>query len=71
MRLGYIVRIAEQGKTYGIRAGLAHGGSMDKYVTIAEMQAVEKEANEKGLTYSGMMENAGKGLAAGINNAYS
>jgi len=44
---------------------------MEKYVTIAEMQAVEKEANEKGLTYSGMMENAGKGLAEWINNAYS
>ncbi len=34
-----------------------------KLVTIAEMRAVEREANEKGLTYDQMMENAGHNLA--------
>jgi NAD(P)H-hydrate epimerase len=34
-----------------------------KLVTVAEMRAIEKEANAKGLTYEHMMENAGQGLA--------
>ncbi len=34
-----------------------------KLVTIAEMKAIEKEADASGLTYSQMMENAGRGLA--------
>lgn len=34
-----------------------------KLVTVTEMRAIEKEANEKGLTYAKMMENAGHGLA--------
>ncbi len=34
-----------------------------KLVTVAQMRAIEKEANENGLTYAEMMENAGRGLA--------
>ena len=34
-----------------------------KMVTVPEMQAIEKEADSKGLTYAEMMENAGGGLA--------
>ena len=34
-----------------------------KMVTVPEMQAIEKEADAKGLTYAEMMENAGSGLA--------
>ena len=47
------------------------GGYMVKLYTVKEMHALEEEANEKGLTYELMMENAGKGIAEQIKNAYS
>lgn len=34
-----------------------------KLVTVAEIRAIEEEANSKGITYSQMMENAAHGLA--------
>lgn len=34
-----------------------------KLVTVSQMQAIEKEADSKGLTYDQMMQNAGHGLA--------
>jgi NAD(P)H-hydrate epimerase len=34
-----------------------------KLVSVEQMQAIEKEANEAGLTYAMMMENAGRNLA--------
>jgi NAD(P)H-hydrate epimerase len=34
-----------------------------KLVSVAEMQAIEREANQAGLTFDMMMENAGTGLA--------
>ncbi len=34
-----------------------------KLVTVSQMQAIEKEADSKGLTYDQMMQNAGQGLA--------
>jgi NAD(P)H-hydrate repair Nnr-like enzyme with NAD(P)H-hydrate epimerase domain len=34
-----------------------------KLVSVAEMQAIEREANQAGLTYDLMMEHAGAGLA--------
>jgi len=42
-----------------------------KLVSVAEMRAIEAEANEKSLTYAEMMENAGKGLGIAVHNAYS
>ena len=36
---------------------------MIKYVSVAEMQAIEREADASGLSYAQMMENAGSGLA--------
>jgi ADP-dependent NAD(P)H-hydrate dehydratase / NAD(P)H-hydrate epimerase len=50
---------------------MAGGGYMVKLYSVKEMQALEKEANEKGLTYVMMMENAGKGIADEIEIAYS
>lgn len=44
---------------------------MVKLYSVKEMQSLEKEANENGLTYEMMMENAGKGIADEINLAYS
>jgi len=44
---------------------------MVKLYTVKEMIALEKEANENGLTYEMMMENAGKGIAEQIEDAYS
>jgi ADP-dependent NAD(P)H-hydrate dehydratase / NAD(P)H-hydrate epimerase len=41
-----------------------------KLVTVAEMIAIEKEADAQGLTYDQMMENAGKGLADVIVENY-
>lgn len=41
-----------------------------KYVSVAEMIAIEKEANSLGLTYETMMENAGRNLAVAIMDAY-
>ena len=42
-----------------------------KLVTVAEMKAIENEANERGVTYAMMMEKAGKGVAEATNSAYS
>ncbi len=44
---------------------------MVKLFTVKEMQALEREANDKGLTYDHMMENAGKGIAKEVAFAYS
>lgn len=41
-----------------------------KLVTVSQMQAIEKEADAGGLTYSQMMENAGQGLADIILGLY-
>jgi NAD(P)H-hydrate epimerase len=41
-----------------------------KYVTVAEMQAIEREANEAGFNYDYMMENAGRNLAEAILDEY-
>ena len=41
-----------------------------KLVTVAQMQAIEKEADASGLTYDQMMENAGQGLADVIFDLY-
>jgi NAD(P)H-hydrate epimerase len=41
-----------------------------KYVSVAEMVAIEREANSLGYSYSEMMESAGKGLAAVVNEVY-
>jgi NAD(P)H-hydrate epimerase len=38
-----------------------------KLVTVAQMRAIEKEADANGLTYAEMMENAGRGLAEIVN----
>ncbi len=42
-----------------------------KLVTVAEMRAVEKEADASGLTYDQMMENAGQGVAEAILSVYA
>lgn len=44
---------------------------MWKLVSVAEMQAIEKEANANGLTYEQMMENAGRGLAEEVDITHS
>jgi len=44
---------------------------MVKLFSVSEMKALEKEANDSGLTYDVMMENAGKGIAKEIDIAYS
>jgi hydroxyethylthiazole kinase-like uncharacterized protein yjeF len=41
-----------------------------KLVSVAEMQAVEKEADANGLTYDMMMENAGDGLAIAVGSEF-
>jgi NAD(P)H-hydrate epimerase len=41
-----------------------------KYVSVSEMVAIEREANENGLSYTEMMENAGEGLAEVILEVY-
>lgn len=41
-----------------------------RVVSVAEMQAIEREANARGLTYEIMMENAGRGLAEVILDEY-
>lgn len=43
---------------------------MNKIVSVAEIQTIEREADAKGLSYTQMMENAGNGLAIQINSAY-
>lgn len=42
-----------------------------KYVSVAEMIAIEKEADASGHTYAQMMEQAGRGLAEVVRDAYS
>ena len=42
-----------------------------KYVSVAEMIAIEKESDASGHTYARMMEYAGRGLAESIRDAYS
>ena len=44
---------------------------MEKIVSIAEMMAIEHEADLKGLSYAQMMENAGCAVAEQIDIAYS
>ena len=41
-----------------------------KLVTVAEMQAIEREANDRGWTYAQMMEKAGLGLAEIVQSFY-
>ncbi len=41
-----------------------------KLVTVAEMKAIEEEANRKGVSYDVMMDRAGKGVAAFIQSQY-
>lgn len=41
-----------------------------KFVSVAEMIAIEKEADRSGLSYAMMMENAGSGLAKIIHEQY-
>ncbi len=41
-----------------------------KLVTVAEMRAIEKEADARGLSYAQMMENAGLGLADVVDRLY-
>jgi ADP-dependent NAD(P)H-hydrate dehydratase / NAD(P)H-hydrate epimerase len=41
-----------------------------KLVTVSQMQSIEKEADNNGLTYDQMMENAGQGLADIILDLY-
>jgi hydroxyethylthiazole kinase-like uncharacterized protein yjeF len=50
---------------------LAGGGYMVKLFSVSEMQSVEEEANQKGLTYAMMMEKAGYGIAQEIELSYS
>ena len=42
-----------------------------KLVTVAEMRAIEQQANAGGLSFNQMMSNAGLGLAGIIKNYYS
>lgn len=42
-----------------------------KLVTVAEMRAIEKEADERGVSYGEMMERAGRGVAEIVDTAYS
>jgi hydroxyethylthiazole kinase-like uncharacterized protein yjeF len=43
---------------------------MEKLVSVAEMQSIEREANDVGLSYSTMMENAGTSLAFFVDNVF-
>jgi NAD(P)H-hydrate repair Nnr-like enzyme with NAD(P)H-hydrate epimerase domain len=43
---------------------------MIKYVSVAEMQSIERQANASGLSYERMMENAGRGLAEAVLEQY-
>ncbi len=42
-----------------------------KYVSVAEMIAIEKESDQLGHTYSKMMEHAGRGLAEVVHETFS
>jgi NAD(P)H-hydrate epimerase len=46
-------------------------GEKVRLVSVAEMQAVEKQADAGGLSYAQMMENAGRGIAEVVQAAYS
>ncbi|NMB86918.1 MAG: NAD(P)H-hydrate dehydratase [Chloroflexi bacterium] len=41
-----------------------------KYLTVSQMKKVEKEANEKGVSYEQMMETAGKGVGQIVADNY-
>ena len=41
-----------------------------KYVSVSEMIAIEKEADQSGLSYAMMMENVGSGLAKIVHERY-
>lgn len=41
-----------------------------KLVSVAEMRAIEKEANAAGVSYAAMMERAGNGVAAIVDSTY-
>jgi hydroxyethylthiazole kinase-like uncharacterized protein yjeF len=41
-----------------------------KYVSVAQMVRIEREADASGLTYDRMMENAGRGLAEALQDQY-
>lgn len=41
-----------------------------KYISVAEMQAIEHEADANGWSYAQMMEAAGKGLAEAVQDSY-
>ncbi len=41
-----------------------------KLVTVAEMQAIERQSNEQGWTYAQMMETAGQGLAEVVESFF-
>lgn len=43
---------------------------MIKLLTVPQMQALEKEASENGISYAEMMERAGKGIAQWIYDGY-
>lgn len=43
---------------------------MMKYVSVSEMQAIERQADLSGLSYATMMENAGRGLAEVVLDVY-
>ena len=44
---------------------------MEKYVSVPEMVAIEREADAKGLTYALMMEFAGNNLADAVEHSFS
>lgn len=46
------------------------GRGIMKYVTVQEMQTIEREANARGLTYEQMMENAGRGLGEVVKSSF-
>ena len=41
-----------------------------RLVTVEEMQSIERQANQSGLSYEQMMQNAGHGLAQVIGKTY-
>ena len=41
-----------------------------KFVSVSEMQAIEKEASENGVSYQLMMQNAGEGVARIVDTRY-
>jgi hydroxyethylthiazole kinase-like uncharacterized protein yjeF len=43
---------------------------MEKLLSVAEMQFIEQEANDQGLSFDTMMENAGNSVALFINHAF-